>query len=51
MAHHRSGHRRDNRPENIEVMERGEHTTAHMNDDWTEEDGFPVLVNPRDEET
>lgn len=50
VAHHRSGHRRDNRPENIEVMERGEHTKAHMADEWTEEDGFPVLVNPRDKE-
>jgi hypothetical protein len=51
VAHHRSGHRRDNRPENIEVMERGEHTLTHMESEWVEEDGIPVLVPPEKEET
>lgn len=49
VAHHRSSHRRDNRPENIEVMERGVHSRTHGIDEWTEEDGIPVLVTQRED--
>lgn len=29
VVHHKNGDRKDNRPENLEVMERGKHTTLH----------------------
>jgi len=51
VAHHRSGHRRDNRPENMEVMELGVHSRLHNTGEWTEKDGFPVLVPSEKEET
>lgn len=50
VVHHRSGHRRDNRRENVEVMGRGEHTITHQKSEWVEEDGIPVLVAQRKEE-
>jgi hypothetical protein len=31
------------------VMERGEHTRTHLQGDWVEEDGIPVLVPPEKE--
>jgi len=51
VAHHRSGHRRDNRRENIEVMELGVHSHLHNTGESVEEDGFPVLVHPEKGET
>lgn len=49
VTHHRNCHRRDNRPENIEVMARGVHSRTHGIDEWTEEDRIPVLVTQRED--
>lgn len=51
VAHHQSGHRRDNRRENIEIMELGAHSRLHNIGEWTEEDGIPVLVSQEKEGT
>lgn len=44
QTHHRTGIPFDNRPENIELLAREAHQHAHQRDEWTEEDGFPVMV-------
>jgi len=44
QTHHRTGIPFDNRPENIELLTRDEHQRSHRADEWTEEDGYPVLV-------
>ncbi len=43
-CHHRNSVPWDNRHENIELLSREVHQRAHHRDDWTQEDGFPVLV-------
>lgn len=43
-CHHRNGIPWDNRPGNVELLSREAHQRAHQRDEWTEEDGFPVLV-------
>jgi hypothetical protein len=35
VVHHESGHGLDNRPENIEVMDRGDHQTHHLNERYS----------------
>lgn len=49
QTHHRTGIPFDNRPENVELLTREEHQRAHRLDEWTREDGFPVLVTQRTE--
>jgi len=44
QTHHRTGIPFDNRLGNIELLSREVHQSAHQRDEWTEEDGFPVLV-------
>lgn len=44
QTHHQTGVPWDNRPPNIELLTREEHQRAHRCDEWTLEDGFPVLV-------
>lgn len=47
-AHHRNGWKLDNRPENISLIEKGKHTFMHNNEIWTEEDGWPRMIEPAD---
>jgi|GEM_PF-3240438 len=44
QTHHRTGIPFDNRRENVELLRREVHQRAHQRDEWTEDDGFPVLV-------
>jgi hypothetical protein len=37
VVHHKNGHGLDNRPENIEVMERGEHQTMHLKERYSDQ--------------
>lgn len=46
QCHHRSGIPWDNRPDNIELLTRSQHQRTHSTNEWTEEDGFPVLRPP-----
>lgn len=44
QCHHRTGVPWDNRAENIELLDGRNHQRAHRRDEWTTEDGFPVLL-------
>jgi len=46
-VHHRNTVRWDNREENIELLTRAEHQQAHGLNEWSKDDGFPVLVTQR----
>lgn len=43
-THHRNKHKIDNRPDNIEVLPKDVHDFTHHNEEWTTENGWPVLV-------
>ena len=47
-AHHQNGWKLDNQPENISLIEKGKHTFMHNNEIWTEEDGWPRMIEPAD---
>jgi len=38
VVHHINGNKKDNRPENLEVMTRSEHIQLHSNDRWQEKE-------------
>lgn len=44
-VNHRNKHQFDNRPANLEPVSQSDHHALHANEVWTEEDGFPVLLN------
>jgi hypothetical protein len=44
-VNHRNKRRFDNRPANLELLSESDHSDLHTNEVWTEEDGFPVLLN------
>lgn len=48
-VHHRSKFPSLNIEGGLEVLSDSEHTSLHNNEEWTEEDGIPVLVNNTEE--
>jgi hypothetical protein len=44
QCHHRNRIPWDNRPENVQLLTREKHQHVHRLDEWTENDGFPVLL-------
>lgn len=46
-VHHRTGVPWDNRLGNVELLSREQHQRAHRRDEWTTENGYPVLATGR----
>lgn len=46
VVHHGTHHPFDNRPSNLEVMDRGDHARLHHRGDWVWENGEPRLRVP-----